>query len=644
MPFQKQIPDIPVEARPIVPQSGRGQAVAQAIQNIGEIAGQTVQDIQTTKVRTGIQDISQATTVAAAVKAEGGISVFNTQGDVDVSGLSPQLQQQVTAIQAKAGDRFKRIAQGVAQGAIPRQAAALEAEAAIKELINQTPGFGAEIRQQARDLLGYDPTGFALRQTLDLDTPRTTRLTASQKRLEEAQSIVSAIKSVNPEAGISVETVMGNMAVRDLNKINQELAAADLDLNTISFNQYVQRVFVQRGPDLADTLAGIATQGAEGGLETPEQYVNLIVSQREADLRELRQTATVKGGINMSDLTAAEDQVNRMYEPLLNAVKNNNLGDIMKNRLDTIGQLNKVYAHQMTPILSFVASAYGDQIGGKLLDMLSGLADPKQFELLYQFEPGLKRLIDTGTLSQKDAAKNTFDYVNKILQGIPLEQEDLKYRHMAETMMVQPGNAELREEYVTKLGDSGAPVRAVSILSAKVPRAVATENEVGFFKRQFNQHIGLQAQEDLPGNLVDHIAREVMDFKEGQLTEEIHINDQGKIVVTLPLWDGAVPSDFQTPAMNKIQSYLNAVQKGWGIDFLVDKDTFGTEIVNRVNQRMGLIDKREEERKQIPPAATGKVERDDNDADKLSPIEDGVYQDDAGSIFQVTNGKIERID
>lgn len=598
MAFQKEIPDIPTDARPIAnPQTAPG-AEAQAIQNIGEVAGNTVKDVQKSRLRGEISDISQvATTVGAAVE-QGGSSVFNEEGDIEGEGLTPELQAQIARVKEQAGKRFSRIAASVAQGAIPQQAAALEAEAALKELVNQTPGFSREIRQQARDLLGYDPTGFALRQTLNIPSG-STRLTAQQKRIEEAKAVQNGLRGVG--RNVPLNTILGNMALRDLGKINAEAADAELDLNNISVSQWAQRRFVERGPDLADTLAGIAEMGAQGGVQKPEQYANVVIQQREADLRELRRKISEQGGMSLDKQAALEEQITKMYDPLFQSIERNELGSILDTKLDVIGKLNKQYGAETAPMLTMLSDAYGPQIAGQLLEMMSNVADPEQFELLFQFEPGIKRLIEQGDLTQKEAGRGALNYIHKIFQGEPVSEEDTRFRRIAETFVTSQGNAETREKYVRSLGDVGAPIRAVSILASKVPRSRATDGEAEFFRQQFNTHVGQQAQESLPGNLVDIMAREIMDISPDNITEELHINDQGKIVVTGQFF-GGVPSEMQTNSMKKMQPYLDAVQKGWAKDFNVDKDTFNTEIVRRVNDRIELL--REAEEKKVEEKAS----------------------------------------
>jgi len=628
MPFQRQIPDIPVQARPVA-EPATNAGIAQGIQQLGQVAGQTVQDIQTNKAHEQISNISEVTTTVGAAKEAG--AVFDQSGQVDTSNVDSQLAAQIAAVKRKAGDRFTRIAAAVSQGAKPKQAAALEAESAIRELVNQTPGFEDEIRQQARDLLGYDPTGFALRQTLDVTAPTGThKLTQFEKDVQTAEAVHEELLRAGQD--ISVDTILGNMGVIAHNKMLLDNANTELSRGSITFNQWAQKAFSQRGPDLASTLDLVAKSGAENGLQDPQIYTNAVQQQMEVERQAVRRKAAELGGVDSTEYQKALDQVSNMYRPLLDNIKNNSLGEILGQRLDVVAKLNKRMAAQTTPMLTFLSQAYSPQIAVKLLDMMDNLTDPKQFDLVYKFDPGIKTLIDQGQMTQAQAGQGALGYINKVFRGEPLAPEDLQFRHLAETAITQPGQDQTMEEYVKSLGNT-SPIRAASIIAQKIPRARATEGEVGWMRSQFNTYIGQPAQEGLPGNLIDQAAREIIDFGQpDQMMEGVHIDPNGKLGISVATGRGRTRTTSQLRAMKKIQPFLDAVNNGgWATEFKVDRDTFHQEIIRRIQDRVTYLQEQEAE-KQDQGASRGQ-------RGGAANTTDGLYSDGNGNIVEVKDGK-----
>jgi hypothetical protein len=605
MSFQKTLPDIET---PVVTEGPRPTThQAELLSTVAGVASQAIGGVQNYRLKSDVQESADVATAISGAVAEKGKDVFNKEGALNTEGLSPDLQKQIARVQANAGDKFKRIASAVRQGAASADAAALETEATVRQLISQTPGFGREIKDLARELVGFDPTGFALRKILDISSTKSTRVTAQMKRVEEAQVMQDGLARVGKS--VSMDTLLGNLALRDSLTLERETLDSQLDLNTLSLDQWAQKSFVERGVDLNQTMLKVVAMGADGGITDNRQYVNAVIAQREEDKSTFRAEIAAKGGMRPEAAAAVESRIDAMYAPIVKSINDNKLGDVLADKINLIAKLNQMWGKQATPRLTRIIDAYGPQIGGQLLEMMSNIADPAQFELVYQFDPGLKAIVQGGQATQQDVADGVESVVNKVINGDQITEDDIQFRNMAETMVTQPGNSELREEFVKGLGRSGSPVRAVSILSTKVPRVQATVGEVKFMKEQFDVHVGTAATENVPGNLVDSIAREIMSLNTAGMRGELQVmpvssistraqlmglsskpTGQTKMVIPYdPTFQGAA-LDFQTDSMKRLQPFMDAVTtKGYAGDLGANKDTFATDLVARVNARIAKL-------------------------------------------------------
>ena len=605
MAFNTQLPDIPTPVATGV--TGPDTSTANLIQQVGEVAGNTVRDVQKNRLEADLQQSADVVTAISGAVEQKGRGVFDTSGEVNTEGLTPDLQQQIARVQAAAGDKFKRIASAVKQGAMAENAAALETESAVRKLINQTPGFAPEIKQLARELTGFDPTGYALRQVLSVNKPSgSTRLTAQQKRLEEAEVIQDGLSRVGQN--IPLDTILGNLAIRDQSQLQQQILDSQLDINTITTTQWAQQSFVERGPDLGQTILKVVQMGQEGGITDPTQYTNAVVAQREEDKQQFRAQVADRGGMDTGKMTAILSQIDAQYEPLIESIKNNGLGNILGTKLDTIAKVNQLWGKQATPRITRIVDAYGDRVGAQMLDMMSNIADPAQFELIYQFDPGLKALIESGKMTQKDASNGITGVVSKIMNGENLTENDLQFRHMAEVWVTQLDKADLREKFVRGMGESGSPIRGLSLLTSKIPRSKATDDEIKYVKEQFKVYVGAPATDTQPGSLINKIANELADL--GKRAENLQIQPvmrrtqvgrvpretAGGYKITFDkrgTTRGGVltgTTESQTDAMKQLKPFLDAVMfRGYAPDLKINQDGFSTEILSRIQNRIEQI-------------------------------------------------------
>ena len=170
----------------------------------------------------------------------------------------------------------------------------------------------------------------------------------------------------------------------------------------------------------------------------------------------------------------------------------------------------------------------------------------------------------------------------------------MRFQHLAESQIVNSGDADLRRNYIEHLGDNGSPIRATSILGGSVPRAQATDSEVSFAKQQFNTFIGTPATENVPGNLVGKIAQEMVEMNPDRVRGPVKFETtvSGYMKSGRLSWPSAGVLDFnptQTEGMKQAEAFINLVNNGYAQDLGVDRASFGQDLAQRINDKVDAI-------------------------------------------------------
>ena len=575
-----QLNDIPVASPSFAAQPDT--TTAQEVQAIGKLGGNAVKEHQKAQVQEQFSQIAEAASFSQEVKDRG--FTFDTEGNItgtDANNLSPdvQLEQKRQAIMAKAGPQFKRIANAVSQGAMSENAAAIELESTVKRLTTETPGFGPEIRQAARDLAGFDPTGYTLQQILNINKPKgSTSKTAWEKRLEDAQATVNSLKAVGVD--VPLRTVLGSLGQLDVAKTENDTAEALLNTNSISFEQYAQKTVFDKGPDTKGLLNNISQLSGKGGVLNTQDYINAVTSQREQTKQFIRQKAAQFGGVDTPRLTKLLSAVDEQYQPLIDNVQQNDLGELLKKKLGVMAQLDVLWGRQALPNVTRWNNAFGDKITSTMIDLMANTADPAQFELLYSFDPMMKQLIDGGKATQPEIAKRINDLQWKVLHNIQPDASDLIFQTAADNAIMSTNNSELRTDYLSALSKQ-APVRAFSLMADQ--RWKASDVDVNRMRGDFNHFVGQDSPKS-PQVLLKRLSSGL----DTHQVDNLHINAKGQLVTTPHVTEGApIPPksvEMQTDDMVRLQTFIKAVNNGWDRDFGVNKDTFGQELIDRIKR------------------------------------------------------------
>ncbi len=611
MSFQRIVPDVPVVIPQISPQVET--STAQAIQAAGALAGDVVLGVQKKRASESIRNLSETVTAiegTVAAHTAQGRSAFDPQGGLITEGLDADLQRQVASAQSKAAREFGLIAESVRQGAVPQEAAALQADAAISRLVRQTPGFSKEIKSLARELLGYDPSGYAIRKTLGLGVQREKPQTAAEKQWEQAvlMSQGLAVAGIN----VSPETIFGGLSVQNFNAMTKANADAALEMGTMAFDQWYNTYSVERGVDMGATIANLVEvqrqEGLEGAERNPQRYLNAVIEQREAEKREValraRDSNASRGAID-----SAYADIDKRYQPILDLVADNSYLSIMGNHWEEIGLMYKLAGNEALPWLTEVLTAFPN-VAPEVFGVISNISDPSQINLLYPKGSPIREVLDTYGLTgnPRRLTRAVTGVLKKLQDGAELTEEERALLPLIDSQVLstsgssrgaqparggavtrKPDEDTLRSEYLRSLAEAGAPIRAASILGRKVPMVAANQKERDFFKAQYDIAIGTPATEELPGNLIMAAARELSE-RTGILEGGLQLDSAGRLYVPVRATTSGITTNLRTPALEKLQVYLDAVnQNGWGRAFGVDRETFGESLISRVESRAAAL-------------------------------------------------------
>lgn len=606
-------------------------STANLIRTVGNIGGQVVKSIQQGRLEKSFKDTAEAAKTVDEISktitdAGGSQAQVNTalkqavsfdpskdaENTLDGIQLPDNVKKKLIEVKSRARDAFDTIAQAKEQGALTENAAALQLEATTRRLVNETPGFGNEIKSLARELAGYDPTNYDLQQVLKVSSTHAP-LTATQKMSQNADAIVAGFGA----AGIHMDknVVLAHLARAEYGTALEKGLQSQLAVNDINFAQYAHQTMAERGIDVGQTLVGIAKLAHDngGGITQPQDYVNLFIQQREADKQKLRQTAA-EYNVSDTELNSALDAIDKQYAPTIQATKDNDLGKILAHRIDLSGKLSQLWGAKTLPNLTRLVQAFpNSHIPDQVIQMMATMTDPNQFNLLTSFDPGLKALVSSGLETPSSVSQKVTDSMMKIMTGQELSSEDMKFEPVAEKMVLGGrNNAETREKFIDGLG-AKAPIRATSLLATSVPRNNATTGEVKYMKRQYGIYVGRPDGTENP-TLVDQVAKDIPKDRLDSMSVEMQsktittgwdvqrgvpITEQREVPVIViktahQLKGQKITTDLDSDALKRLQVFVNAAANGYGQDFGVNPKTFAQSLIDRIQTQVdmtGTIDR-----------------------------------------------------
>lgn len=350
----------------------------------------------------------------------------------------PEAQERLFAAAAsgnpfftRAREEFDSITLAMQQGKLPSDAAEVRMRAVMKTAINNAPEFTEELRQAARQAVGFSPEAEAVKNLLR--EPSAGPKTAAQKLEEEidAQVQVLGIPREIVIAGMrNAELAQNEMAVLTLQARQGEMSAnhasamADAAIGqfTVDFSAQVQAMVTQNGgiQDVASTKVAAS------------QMLNVFKVQA---LSAAGKNAPVqaRGRIN-EQFRNAEQSMHRMIE-------DGSLNTLFTEHNDLI------QAQTLNGVLSLPELAVMHQFGPK--ELLNYMAvsgkytTPAQIDAAMQFHPSL-----SGIRTLKQLQPALFQAVTNQENGLELSTRDKILAGTYNTQMMQDPEATTEQRNV----------------------------------------------------------------------------------------------------------------------------------------------------------------------------------------------------
>jgi len=577
-------------------------STANAIEQIGSVAANAIKTFQDKKqqddlssakgeLQASFQEAGNVISVVEAAKASGATFDPNT-GEVlgGVDNLSPEVQEQLRVINKESKGVFNSIASAVAQGATTQASAALRLESELKRLINANPGFAPELRAQARDIAGYDPSNYQLRRMLNVNQPKKKagRLTAFDKISEEAEAIVQGFAA----GGVTLDqqSVVFMIAKDKEASFRSGLLDSQLKINEIDSAQWLAGRRAAQGAQSSRLLANIAQARNQGtGVVDTQGYLNAVSNAKQETKNQFYQ-AFAKSGKTLTldaqnDMSAAID---KDFAEIEKAVKDNDFGKILDNKINTITKLHKLWGIDQNPRLARWANAFGPRIASQIVEVMGSAGSPEQLSLLIDLIPTLKAYVGKEGLTSQQAADKNLSVIDKILRGDNnLTAEDLLFRPAAESIIFgDTMPKDIREQAVLSMGRT-APVRTTAWLSKPDQRRLASDKEVQFMVQQF------QINGD---KLVNELAAEIA----GNTGFNISLEAEGKLSATVAKSLKGVTQNLPTSnnALRQLQFYIDASNNGWSGDLGVSS-TFAQDTLSAIKSKALTLNQEEDTTEQL---------------------------------------------
>ena len=244
------VKNIPVQAAnaPGVPSTSTGQAITA----FGEIGGAAFKGAVTADFSSELEDLSLEFNALNAKE-----TVVTPDG-VDISEADPD------GLIDTSKEGFRRLSLKREQGLLTENQVALEGEVLLRQAITRAPGFEPEFRRLAADAVGFDVTGAATRTFFGLGRVSSRAKTPLQNAIEEAEKFVALMPEVSMDVALRV------VAGAEFGELKKKLNDQELASNRISAVQYAQ---LEGANFESDAMALLAlARGPDGEIAEPDKF------------------------------------------------------------------------------------------------------------------------------------------------------------------------------------------------------------------------------------------------------------------------------------------------------------------------------------------------------------------------------------
>jgi hypothetical protein len=470
----------PADPRIAVVQPDR--STANAIEAAGGFAGQAVQGFQQGRTERAIRQGAQAYDVAGKL-VEAGAKFDPDTGELlnesEISDkINTDLAAQIAAVQETSAQAFSRVKAGMEQGrrsggnayAGGVASASLYIENEIRKISALTPGFEDVVRQTARDILGFDPTGFGIRNILQV--PKEADKADENPRIKEMRQEAEArvwrasINGIN----LSMEDALRQVTAQDSRATMRASLQGEIELGNLTSDaattEYFQTLSNPLMNMLERTIAAIDPEGGStfGNMNSADRTVLMKNQQglaREQEYNEAvafaRSAALANGGrLTNQDLTRIREQVDRRWQGMDTFIDAMSRSGHAERWADELAKMANLQAWSVAPVIKFLNEGFNESIGLEFVKAMANTGSNSQLKLLIDRSPALfqatgggDRSVLTGLVGQ--TLQDVFGGNNPVITGDPVVDRDFTREVVSDMWRRSSNNPEGRRAIANDL-------------------------------------------------------------------------------------------------------------------------------------------------------------------------------------------------
>lgn len=435
MANEVMLPDIQVtQADPRVAVVDPDTSTSKLIGAIGKLGGEVVQGIQGYRTGRAIQGTAQAYDAAGAMIQSG--AVFDPEtgelvgGNVDGNMLSveeyqasldEELAAQIANVEQMSGSEFRRIRAAMEQGRLQGGnayagglgRANMEIENKIRQISAIAPGFEDVVRDQAKQILGFDPTGFGIRNILKV--PEQVKSKDEEKNAvlkglwDKADALVVSSSALGRP--LSREEAFRVVAADWERQLQRENLDNQASIGTLTSGETISRALSTYSSPIESALGYIMT-----GLGTDEQgnvidFFSLPTADRIAAIdaslttaksREManliqlaEKAAAANGGIlSPEDHNRIRETVESRYKDVPDILKRFSRNEVGAEMLESYRQAAQFGAWENNYLFKRLEAGWSTEFATKMFDILVNTAQggDRQLDLLLSQYPALREV------------------------------------------------------------------------------------------------------------------------------------------------------------------------------------------------------------------------------------------------------------
>lgn len=277
--------------------------------------------------------------------------------DVDISGV-PGIEQLDVL-----DEDFRRLRIKREQGLLGENQVALEAEILLRRAVIRGPGFEPELRKIASDAVGFDVTGAATQTFFGL--PRqdgSRRQTLLQKWQEEATALTSEV------SGLTFNKAMQTIAANHFEALKQPITDARMREGEMTATEYG----LQQASNFEGQAMGVmsAAQNADGTVNDPLKLAFDLKGLHALALNRAKLANTKDGIVNSANVQVIQKMLDQSLQASLSMAADLDNFKLLGLKADAMVDAITINNHILFPAIMSVRGALGETAFNTFMQML----------------------------------------------------------------------------------------------------------------------------------------------------------------------------------------------------------------------------------------------------------------------------------